>query len=41
VDERVETNNTTWLVGQSTVYTRYLEGGGGLYTLNLRITRVS
>ena len=29
------------LKGQSTVYTRYLEGGGGLYTLNLRITRVS
>lgn len=29
------------LKGQSAVYTRYLEGGGGLYTLNIRITRVS
>lgn len=29
------------LKGQSSVYTRYLEGGGGLYSVNLRITRVS
>lgn len=29
------------LKGQSTVTTRYLDGGGGFYYLNLRITRVS